>query len=163
MPKKHVRVTVKISWLLYDIMNETWLRRRTILDKDNYKQVASMYASADEENHEKVRRSIKRGFTEVRNELSEYLDESCASTDNSHYDGSADLVLNLIMPSNFNEAATAGIGEAAHAYMADIAIADWYMVTNKAEADQYYTLASKQMELLRRNASKRSRPKRPTK
>ena len=66
------------------------------------------------------------------------------------------------MPSNFNEAATTGVGEAVHAYLANSAIADWYMVTNKADAEQYYTLANKNMELIRQTVSKRSRPTRPT-
>ena len=66
------------------------------------------------------------------------------------------------MPSNFNEAATTGVGEAVHAYLANTAIADWYTVTNKADAEQYYALANKNMELIRQTVSKRSRPTRPS-
>lgn len=160
--KKSVTATIKISWLLYDIMNETFLRGRTIQNRDNHKEVASMFASADEENREKILRSIKRAFSEVQTELGEYLNESGTTTDNSHYDGGHNLVLNLMMPSNFNEAATTGIGEAVHAYLADTTIADWYTVTNKADVDQYYVRASKNMELIRQSVSKRSRPERPT-
>ena len=32
--KKPVTATIKISWLLYDIMNETFLRGRTIQNKE---------------------------------------------------------------------------------------------------------------------------------
>lgn len=159
--KKSVTVTIKISWLLYDIMNETFLRGRTIRNKDNHKEVASMFASEDVENREKILRSLKRAFAEVHAELSEYLNEDCTTTDNGHYDGSKDLMLNLTMPSNFNEAATTGVGEAVHAYLANITIADWYMVTNNAEVEQYYALAAKAMELIRKTVSKRSRPQRP--
>ena len=67
--KKPVTVTIKISWLLFDIMNETFLRGRTIQNKENHKEVASMFASEDEENREKILRSIKRGFAEVQTEL----------------------------------------------------------------------------------------------
>ena len=105
---------------------------------------------------------MKRAFAEVQTELGEYLNENGTTTDNSHYDGSSDLVLNLTMPSNFNEAATTGVGEAVHAYLANTAIADWYTVTNKADADQYYALANKNMELIRQTVSKRSRPVRPS-
>lgn len=160
--KKPVTATIKIDWLLYDIMNETFLRGRTIQNKDNHKEVASMFASEDEENREKILRSIKRSFAEVQTELGEYLNENGTVTDNSHYDGGHDLVLNLTMPSNFNEAATTGVGEAVHAYLANTAIADWYIVTNKADAEQYYALAAKNMELIRQTVSKRSRPVRPT-
>ena len=159
--KKKVKVTIKMPWLLYDIMNETFLRGRTIQNKDNHKEVASLFASEDEENREKILRSIKRAFAEVQTELGEYLDENGLETDNSHFKGDSDLVLNLEMPSNFNEAATKGVAESVHAYLANIAVAEWYTVTNKADAETYFALAAKSMELIRQTVSKRSRPQRP--
>lgn len=160
--KKAVTVTIKISWLLYDIMNETFLRGRTIQDKDNYKTVASMFASEDEENREKILRSIKKSFAYVKSSLAEYLDESVTSTDNVHYDGTSDLVIQLKMPSNFNEAATAGLGEAVHDYLKNMAIAEWYLVTNKNDAEQYIALANNSMVSITQSVSRRSRPTRPT-
>lgn len=159
--KKNVKATIKISWLLFDIMNETFLRGRTIQNKENHKEVASMFASEDEENREKILRSIKKGFAEVKTELAEYLNEDGTTTDNSHYDGTTDLVLNLTMPSNFNEAATAGVGEAIHDYLKNTAVADWYLVTNKGDASDYLTLAQKSLVSIQQAVSKRSRPKRP--
>lgn len=159
--KKKVKATIKMPWVIYDIMNETFLRGRTIQNKENHKEVASMFASEDEENREKILRSIKRAFSEVQTTLGEYLDESGLATDNSHFDGNTDLVLNLEMPSNFNEAATTGVGEAVHSYLVNTAIAEWYVVTNKADADTYFSLASKSMDLIEQTVSKRSRPKAP--
>lgn len=160
--KKKVTATIDIKELLYDIMNETYLRGRTIQNGENHKEVASMYASEDDENLDKLLRSVKKGFAEVKTGLSEYLDESGTATDNSRYDGESDLVLNLTMPSNFNEAATAGVGEAIHDYLKNTAIAEWYMVTNKADAEQYALLAQASMASILQAVSKRSRPKRPT-
>lgn len=160
--KKKVTATIDIKELLYDIMNETYLRGRTIQNGENHKEVASMYASEDDENLDKLLRSINKGFAEVKTELAEYLDEDGTSTDNSRYDGESDLVLNLTMPSNFNEAATAGVGEAIHDYLKNTAIAEWYLVTNKADAEQYITLAQKSLVSIQQAVSKRSRPKRPT-
>lgn len=159
--KKPVTVTIKASWLLYDIKNETYLRGRTIQNKDNHKEVASMYASEDEENLEKILRSIKKALAEVKSELSEYLDEDGTEVDNSHLDWTQNLVLNLKMPSNFNEAATAGIGEAVHDYLKNSAVAEWYLVTNKADAEDYFALAQKSMSSIQQAVSKRSRPNRP--
>lgn len=156
--KKKVKATIKMPWLIFDIMNETFLRGRTIQNKDNHKEVASMFASEDEENREKILRSIKRAFSQVQTELGEYLDENGTETDNSHFDGKSDLVLNLEMPSNFNEAATAGVAEAVHAYLANRTIAEWYTVTNKADADDYFSLANESLQLLMQTVSKRSRP-----
>lgn len=160
--KKEVTATIDIKELLYDIMNETYLRGRTIQNGENHKEVASMYASEDDENLDKLLRSIKKGFAEVKTELAEYLDEDGTTTDNSRYDGESDLELNLTMPSNFNEAATTGVGEAIHDYLKNTAIAEWYMVTNKADAEQYVALAQKSLVSIQQAVSKRSRPKRPT-
>lgn len=152
-----------IDWLLYDILNETYLRGRTIQNDQNYKEVASMFASEDEENYEKVLRSIKKAHAEVKTELAEYLNESGTSTSNEALDGETDLTLNLTMPSNFNEAATAGLGEAMHDYIKNESIAEWYMVTNKTDAQDYFALAQKSLESIRKSVSKRSRPVRPEK
>ena len=160
--KKNVTATIDIKELLYDIMNETYLRGRTIQNGENHKEVASMYASEDDENLDKLLRSIKKGFAEVKTELAEYLDEDGTTTDNSRYDGESDLELSLTMPSNFNEAATTGLGEAIHDYLKNTAIAECYMVTNKADAEQYVALAQKSLVSIQQAVSKRSRPKRPT-
>ncbi|MDE5869166.1 MAG: hypothetical protein K2H18_02945, partial [Muribaculaceae bacterium] len=133
---------------------------RTIQNDSNYKEVASMFASLDEENQDKVMRSIKRAFNEVKTEAGEYLDESGLTADNELIDEDQDLVFNLTMPTNFNEAATVGIAEATHAYIVNSAIADWYMVTNKGDAAEYVSLAQKSMEMIRKSLSKRSRPMR---
>ncbi len=159
--KKTVEATIDMSWLLFDIMNETFLRGRTIQNDQNYKEVASLFASEDEENAEKILRSIKKGFSEVKTELSEYLSESGLVTSNEAITAENDLVLALTMPSNFNEAATAGIAEAVHDYLRNTAIAEWYLVTNKNDAGDYITLAQKSLEAIRKAVSRRSRPSRP--
>lgn len=94
-------------------------------------------------------------------ELSDYLNEDGTTTDNSHYDGSTDLTLSLTMPSNFNKAATTGVGEAIHDYLKNSAIAEWYMVTNKSDAEQYVALSQKSLVSIQQAVSKRSRPQRP--
>lgn len=72
----------------------------------------------------------------------------------------ADLVLSLTMPSNFNEAATAGVAEAVHDYIRNSAVSDWYLVTNKADASDYTGFAARSLENIRKSVSKRSRPMR---
>lgn len=161
--KKSVTATIEMAWLLYDILNETYLRGRTIQDDKNYKEVASMFASEDEENYEKLLRSIKKAFADVKTELSEYLKESGLKTSNAAISGDEDLVLNLTMPSNFNEAATAGLGEAVHDYIKNVAVSEWYLVTNKGDAGDYQGLAQRSLESIRKSVSKRSRPTRPEK
>lgn len=161
--KKTVKATTEIKWLIFDILNETYLRGRTIQDDKNYKEVASMFASEDEENYEKILRSIKKGFAEIKTELAEYLTESGLETTNEAIDDEQDLELSLTMPSNFNEAATAGLGEAVHDYLKNVAVSEWYLVTNKQDAEAYVHQAQKSLESIRKSVSKRSRPIRPAK
>lgn len=160
--KKTVTATIVMEELLYDVMNETYLRGRTIQNDTNYKEVASMFASLDEENQDKILRSIKRAFAEVKTELSEYLNENGLTTDNKLISSDKDLVISLTMPTNFNEAASAGVAEAIHDYIRNSTVADWYLVTNKADAADYVTLAQRSMESVRKSVSKRSRPMRRT-
>lgn len=159
--KKNVTATIDIAWLLYDIMNDTFLRGRTLQNDSNYKEVASLFASEDEENREKILRSIKKGFAEVKTELSEYLSEDGRATDNANITGEDNLILRLTMPGNFNEAATAGIAEAVHDYLKNRTIGEWYLLTNKNDADTYFTLAGSSMENIRKAVSRRARPRRP--
>jgi hypothetical protein len=158
--KKTVTATIEMDELLYDIMNETYLRGQAIQDDTNYRAVAKMFASLDEENQDKILRSIKKAFSEVKTELAEYLNEDGLTTDNSLISPDDDLVLILTMPSNFNEAATAGISEAVHDYIRNIAVGDWYLVTHKEDAPDYVALAAKSLESIRKSVSKRSRPMR---
>jgi hypothetical protein len=158
--KKPVKVTIFMDALLDDIIDETNLRGRTLQNDTNYKEVASLFASLDEENKYKILRSIKKAFSEVKLELSEYIAEGVLTTDNSNIDESTDLVLALSMPSNFNEAATAALSEAAHDYIRNVTVRDWYEVTNKGDAADYEALAAKSLENVRKSVSKRSRPAR---
>ncbi len=160
--KKTVTATIVMEELLYDVMNETYLRGRTIQNDTNYKEVASMFASLDEENQDKILRSIKRAFAEVKTELSEYLNENGLTTDNKLISSDKDLVISLTMPTNFNEAASAGVAEAIHDYIRNSTVADWYLVTNKADAADYVALAQRSLESVRKSVSKRSRPMRRT-
>lgn len=161
--KKLVTATIEMDWLIFDILNETYLRGRTIQNDKNYKEVASMFASEDEENFEKVLRSIKKAFGEVKTELAEYLSEDGLETTNAAISEDEDLTLNLTMPSNFNEAATVGLGEAVHDYIKNVAVSDWYLVTNKEDTEAYVALSQKSLESIRKSMSRRSRPKRPAK
>ncbi|MCH5225072.1 MAG: hypothetical protein J1D77_03695 [Muribaculaceae bacterium] len=161
--KKKVTATIKMSYLLYDIMNETFLRGRTLQNRENHKEIASMFASEDGENRDKILRSIKKAWGEVQSELADYLNENGSNTNNrlTESDATTDLVLNLEMPSNFNEAATMGLGQSVHDYIKNITIAEWYIVTNKGDADDYLGMAERSLGSIRVNSSKRARPQRP--
>lgn len=159
--KKTVHVTVTMAELLYDISNETYLRGRMADDGTNYRKVAYMFASMDADNRDKILRSVKRAFAEVKTAVAEYLDESALSADDILQDSPDDIALHLSMPGNYDEAATEGMAEAVHDYIRNTAVADWYLVTDKGDAADYATLAARAMQSLRNAVNRRSRPTRP--
>ena len=159
--KKPVTINLLMGWLLFDIMNETFLRGRTLQDRTNHKEVASMFASEDAENQQKILRSIKKSFGEIKAELSDYLSEVAHTSSNKNIDANTNLEINLEMPSNFNDAVAQSVDDACHAYIVNSAVAEWYVVTNANEAKTYFDLAANALELLRFTSSKRARPQVP--
>lgn len=160
MVSKKINITIIMDELLYDIMNETYLRGNAIQSADNYKEVAKMYATMDEENHDKIMRSINKGYSDIKLELAEYLIESVANVDNRLIADNGVVEFKLAMPFNFNESATVAISEAIHDYIKNIAVAEWYLVVNKEEAADYLTIASASLVKLQQSLCKRSRPMR---
>lgn len=162
MAKKPITITLLMQELTYDISNETYLRGRTLLTDDNYAQTAHMYASLDEDNRDRIMRSVKAAFSRLKAEAAEYLDEKAVAADNGQISEGADLELRLMMPANFNEAATAAATESCHDYIVKSAVADWYLLTNSEEAAAYAALAAGALDNLHTQLSKRSRPTRET-
>ena len=70
---KEITLRIDKEHVLYDVMNETYLRGRSMLNGDNYKEVAAMYATMDDDNRGKIERSLQRAFADVEAFLEEYL------------------------------------------------------------------------------------------
>ena len=78
----------------------------------------------------------------------------------SEPEGNKPIVLHLSVPSNFNESVTPTIAHEVHQYLVNIAMADWFLITNKADAADYVTLAQSCIALIRETINKRVRPQR---
>lgn len=157
-----VTIKIDISELVYDIQNKTYLTGRSRSDGKNYRQVALMQANNDDENLNQIMRSIENAFARVQSELSEVLDvEQVESRNTLSLDGNAKELV-LYMPSNFNTAATNSIGAAIHQFIVGAATAEWFMITNKSDSEDYNKLSQTSLEMLREALSKRIRPKRNT-
>lgn len=78
----------------------------------------------------------------------------------SEPDGNKPIVLHLSVPSNFNESVTPTIAHEVHQYLVNIAMADWFLITNKTDAADYVTLAQSCIALIRETINKRVRPQR---
>lgn len=158
--KKAIKISVVISELLYDIMTETYLKSRTGRDGADYKAAANMYASLDEDDRDKIRRSIKRSWSEIKAVVAEYLPEKCQETDSGLTEADNDLSLTLSMPGNFNEGVTESIAEKMHDYVRNATVRDWYLITNKADAPEYEAMAVQALATIRNLVNRRSRPSR---
>jgi len=155
-------ITIDIKELIYDIQNKTYLTGRSRCDGKNYRQVALMQANDDDENYNQIMRSIGNAFARVQNELSEVLDVATYNCDNHLELSDTARAFSLQMPSNFNSAATAAIAAAIHGFIVTSATAEWFMITNKTDTEDYGRQAEESLKLLRESLCKRSRPTRST-
>jgi hypothetical protein len=158
MAKTSLSVTLHMSELLYDVQNKTFLTGRSRDNGQNFAEVAHMQASGDDEDNNQILRSIGNAFNALKTDLSEYLDETKTSTSNVLISESENLTLAFKMPSNYNQAATDSISASLHSYIVNKAVAEWFNITNKADASDYLALAAENLEQAKKAVSKRVRP-----
>lgn len=153
-------ITLDPKELVYDIQNKTYLTGRSRGDGKNYRQVALMQANNDDENFNQVMRSVGNALARIKTELSEVLmlDEKEADNKLELSDAAKEMI--LTMPANFNPAATSSIAASIHQYIVAFATAEWFMITNKADTEDYGKLAADSLEMLRESLCKRSKPSR---
>ena len=68
--KQQITVQLKMSELIYDIQNKTYLTGRSVSDGSNLSHVANMQANDDDENAAQILRSITMAESKLRNRLS---------------------------------------------------------------------------------------------
>jgi len=165
--KKTITVTLEVKELVFDVMNKTHLTgvSRNAENGANYEATAHMQASEDDEHSYQIRRSINNAFAELKVELGEYLSEDGSTTNNrikDEIDNDGQLTLAFQLPSNFNNSACDSLGSGLHEYIVDMAIYDWFIITDKADAADYATLSTAALERTKKALYKRERPTRPT-
>lgn len=155
-------IKLKISEIVYDVQNKTYLTGRSVCDGSNHAHVAYIQANDDDENAAQILRSITMAFSILRNKLGEYVEDSLNTSSNSILDGKEDLEFSLNLPSNYNVGVTATLGQAAHQFIVATAVADWFAITAKGETADYSVEAANALKVLEEALFKRSRPKRVT-
>lgn len=158
MAKKTITITEHISELVYDIQNKTYLTGRSRSDGVNHELVANMQVNDDEENANQILRSISNAFSTLKTKLSDYIEESGTTAKNTLINASDDFALTIKMPSNYNQSANDTIAAAIHQYMVNIAVGDWFAITNKADAGDYIKEAELNLNTIREAINKRVRP-----
>lgn len=165
--KKTLTVSIQVKELMFDIMNKTYLtgQAREASGALNYEAASKLQASEDDDNSYQLRRSIANAYTALKSLLGEYLDENKTTTDNiipEQIDEDGVLSMSFKLPSNYNNASADSLGNGIHAYIVDMAVADWFTINNKADASDYIQHAQLSLETVKRALYKRSRPNRPS-
>ena len=165
--KKTITVTQQVQELMYDIMNKAWLtgQARESEGTKNYQAASNMQASEDTDNSYQLRRSLQAAFSGLKSLLGEYLSEDTTTADNllsDEIDNDGELTLAFLMPSNYNNSSVESLGAGIHTYLVDMALADWFTITNKEDAQTYIDHSAVALETVKRALYKRSRPDRPT-
>ena len=123
--------------LFYDIENITYtvgLNRNT---GDNFEQVSNIQNNGECGDRHMMLRSIETGFNEIKRNLNRFVTESTVASTNTFTSGTDSFVLTLSMPGNFNQASVDSIKSAAHEYIVDHALIDWFTAVKPDEVKIY--------------------------
>ena len=164
--KKTLLVVQQVKELVYDIQNKSYLTglAREAEGSKVYEAASNMQACDDEDNSYQIRRSLANAFSGLKSLLGEYLDEDKSTSNNlisNEIETDGELRLSFKLPSNYNNASADSLGNGIHAYLVDMALGEWFTITNKADAESYIAHSSLSLETVKRALYKRSRPERP--
>lgn len=162
MARKTLALTLYASEIIYDVENKTYLTGRSRGNGSNHEEVANMQANEDDENRNQILRSIGNALGVLRTKMSEFIVGSATTANDALINGESNITITLTLPSNYNQATADSIAAAAHQYFVASATADWFTITNKADAADYVAVASASLEQLREAINKRVRPTRTT-
>ena len=163
MAKKTITITLNRNELLYDIENKAYLTGRSREDGSNHAAVSKMQAGDAEEDRNQMCRCIGNAIATLRNHLAEWIGDANNYMAGDTLETTAlaySIVLN--MPMNYNTSVHSAIASAMHQYIVNSALAEWFSMTSKEDAADYYTLAAANLQQLKEASFKRLRPTRPS-
>ncbi len=163
--KKMITVTLEVRELKHDIMNRSHITGEVKeAEGKDYRAASHMQASEDEGPDYQMLRSICNAFSHIKTELSEYLHEE-STTSNNRINKAVDergrLQLAFMLPSNFDNSACDSLGGMLHEYIVNRTLSEWYLITNKEDAQGYAGMAVGALEQAKQALYKRLRPARP--
>ena len=132
-----IAITLLKAQLFYDIENITYtvgLNRNT---GDNFEQVSNIQNNGEGGDRDMMLRSIETGFNEIKRNVNRFVSEEKLSSTNTFTSGADSFVLTLAMPANFNQASVDSIKSAAHEYIVDHALIDWFTAVKPDEVKIY--------------------------
>lgn len=165
--KKDLKVTIQTKELKFAIMNKSHVTARSLQASGelNYEAAAHMQASEDLENSYELIRAINNAIAETKVELGEYLNEETTATNNlinAEVENGEPVVLDFLLPSNYNSAAADALGGGIHEFIVGRSIYEWYRQTCPKLAEACKADAEAALERAKKALYKRSRPVRPS-
>ena len=159
MAKQKIVVTLYMNELFYDVQNTTFLASRQKSEAgEDFK--AHMIANDDPESENQLLRSIGNSYGTLKTMLSEYIDENGCTGNNVLMSREANIIVTLMMPSNFNRSSVKAISTGLHKYIVNSTIASWYVSTNPSDAQTFMAYANDNLKEVFEAINKRSRPRR---
>lgn len=163
--KKMITVTLEVRELKHDIMNRSHITGEVKeAEGKDYRAASHMQASEDEGPDYQMLRSICNAFSHIKTELAEYLHEEGTTSNNrinQAVDESGRLQLAFMLPSNFDNSACDSLGGMLHEYIVNRTLSEWYLITNKEDAQGCAGMAVGALEQAKQALYKRLRPARP--
>jgi hypothetical protein len=167
MSRKALTITLEVKELMFDIMNKAHLTGRARQgESKGYERSSDIQVAEGEEGEYQIRRSLSDTFAQLKTMFDEYLDEEHEMADDlvrAAIDNDGQLTLKFRLPSNYNSATAEALSSSIHTYMVDMALSQWYEITNKEDVEDIASRASASIAVARRALYRRSRPTRPDK
>ena len=140
--KKTITITQQVKELIFDIKNKTYIagRVREAEGTKNFESASLMTVSDDTEINYQIRRSLSYAFSLLKSMLHEHISQEGTTGSNlinEEIDNDGELVLSLNMSNDFSNVSIDALGMSIHQYLVDMALAEWYTITNKEEAQIY--------------------------
>lgn len=132
-----ITITLAKAQLFYDIENITYtvgINRNT---GNNFEQVSNIQNNGEDGDRDMMLRSIETAFNEIKRNVNRFISESTTSSTNTFTSENNAFTLNLSMPGNFNQASVDSIKSAAHEYIVDHALIDWFTAVKPDEVKIY--------------------------
>ena len=152
-----ITVRLKSSELLYDIGNIAFITGDIMLQ--DVKLQSAVQDVVNDGNLNKVTRSLSRIFNELVSSLTAYtkkeLIENVVVSDDLTAPENYEMV--LVVPDTFSSPNANAVVTAAHDYMVNMALSDWFSITKKDEAQMYFDKAMNELSKINSYMIKRTR------
>lgn len=164
MSKKRLTVALQVKELIFDIRNKSYLTGVVHEANGASYDVSSNMQATDDTDGYQIRRSLSNAFLALKVLLGEYVSENKSTCDNliaKEIDTDGELVLELELPGNYNDSSADSLSNSIHSYLVDVVLAEWFMITDREDAEYYINRSVVDLDNIKRAFYRRKRPKRP--